>query len=156
LIHSFAGGADGAGPSGLIAVNGVLYGTTASGGAYHYGTVFSLTTAGVHRVIYNFAGEGYGLAPQALTSLHGTLYGTTTYGGSGPCATNGHKGCGTVFAVTLAGSESVIHEFRGGADGAYPEAGLTAVGGTLYGTTSQGGLGLAPGPGTIFEITFGK
>jgi uncharacterized repeat protein (TIGR03803 family) len=43
LLHTFTGG-DGIGPTGLVnGSGGVLYGTTKSGGAYGYGTVFALT-----------------------------------------------------------------------------------------------------------------
>ena len=43
LLHSFAGGTDGADPLGdLIDVEDTLYGTTDSGGAYEYGTAFKL------------------------------------------------------------------------------------------------------------------
>ena len=42
MLHSF-GGSEGSGPrAGLIDVGGTLYGTTYSGGAYNYGTIFSL------------------------------------------------------------------------------------------------------------------
>ena len=45
MLHSFAGGSDGAGPyGGLIDMNGTLYGTTEFGGGTHgHGTVFTLT-----------------------------------------------------------------------------------------------------------------
>ena len=62
--------------------------------------------------------------------------------------------CGRVFVSTPAsvatqaaaptsrlapGTEQVLYSFKGGKDGAYPEAGLIDVNGTLYGTTSAGG-----------------
>ena len=45
-----------------------------------------------------------------------------------------------------------LYIFRGsqGADGAIPESGLLDVGGTLYGTTTEGGTG---GGGTVFKVT---
>jgi uncharacterized repeat protein (TIGR03803 family) len=48
VIHSFAGGADGANPIASLmgAGAGVLYGTTTSGGSYRHGTVFRLTPRG--------------------------------------------------------------------------------------------------------------
>jgi uncharacterized repeat protein (TIGR03803 family) len=80
------------------------------------------------------------------------LYGTTAAGGVHLC---GSGGCGTVFSVTTAGVEKVLYSFGGGADGANPEAGLINIGGTLYGTTCEGGgsgcSGL--GCGTIFSVT---
>jgi uncharacterized repeat protein (TIGR03803 family) len=49
------------------------------------------------------------------------------------------------------GGEHVLHFFAGGKDGADPEAGLTLVNGTLYGTTFAGGS--SNGFGTLFSIT---
>ena len=45
---------------------------------------------------------------------------------------------------------SVLYSFKGEPDGAEPEAGLTNIGGALYGTTALGG---ANGLGTVFKIT---
>ena len=43
MIHNFGSVRnDGNGPTGLIDVNGTLYGTTYSGGAHGYGTVFAI------------------------------------------------------------------------------------------------------------------
>ena len=57
---------------------------------------------------------------------------------------------GTVFSVTTAGTERVIHSFGGTADGKSPEAPLIALNGNLYGTTAYGGT---KNQGTVFEIT---
>ena len=47
----------------------------------------------------------------------------------------------------------MLHNFQAGADGALPYGGLvSAGGGLLYGTTSQGGLGNV---GTVYKITTG-
>jgi uncharacterized repeat protein (TIGR03803 family) len=44
VLYSFKGEQDGEYPaSGLIDVNGTFYGTTLNGGAYSYGTVYSIT-----------------------------------------------------------------------------------------------------------------
>ena len=44
VLHSFGSGGDGTAPeAGLLNVNGTLYGTTSTGGAYGKGTVFALT-----------------------------------------------------------------------------------------------------------------
>jgi uncharacterized repeat protein (TIGR03803 family) len=59
----------------------------------------------------------------------GTLYGTTLGGGSG-C---GSSGCGTLFKLSTAGKETVLDRFKGGTDGANPEAGLIEMNGALYG-----------------------
>ncbi|MBV8532037.1 MAG: hypothetical protein JO104_12035, partial [Candidatus Eremiobacteraeota bacterium] len=92
-------------------------------------------------VVYRFAGGPHdGASPTVgLIDVKGTLYGTTSFGGPG-CAYG--LGCGTVFSLSTAGSEKVLHRFRGGrSDGKYPEAALIDVKGTLYGTTSYGGAG---------------
>lgn len=67
--------------------------------------------------------------------MKGLLYGTTINGGSG-CS---GLGCGAVYSITTTGTETVLHIFAGTTDGEDPEAGLTVVNGTLYGTTYDGG-----------------
>ncbi|MDA8115033.1 MAG: hypothetical protein M0Z43_09955 [Acidithiobacillus sp.] len=152
--HAFAGTpSDGAAPyAGLVMdASGNFYGTTAHGGAHGQGTVFKITPAGVESVVYSFSGgTGDGASPYAGLALDasGNLYGTTIYGGT-------HDD-GTVFKITPAGVESVVHTFVGGTgDGAYPYAGLLLdASGNLYGTTLSGGDGGgASGQGTVFKIT---
>ncbi|MFY9842137.1 MAG: choice-of-anchor tandem repeat GloVer-containing protein, partial [Terriglobales bacterium] len=45
---------------------------------------------------------------------------------------------------------SVVHNFTGGSDGAYPMNGFTANGKNLFGTTSSGGTS---GVGVVFKIS---
>lgn len=87
------------------------------------------------------------------------LYGVTYVGGNGNCTIYPllQAGCGTVFELTrLPGggwSETVLYEFQGGSDGAFPEAGLVSdQAGNLYGTTAGGGLSQAC-CGTVFELS---
>jgi uncharacterized repeat protein (TIGR03803 family) len=83
VVHSFAGGTDGANPyAGLLRVAERLYGTTWAGGAYGRGTVFEIKpTTGAEKVVHSFAGGSDGAYPFAgLIYVGGTLYGTT-YGG---------------------------------------------------------------------------
>ena len=163
VLYSFCSKAncpDGDGPSGaLINVNGTLYGTTQSGGAYNNnapynsGTFFSFNPqTGVETVLHSFGSGTDGWFPLAgLIKIGGKLYGTTNGGGviSNTC---GSVGCGTVFSLNLkTGAETLLHSFVGvPSDGAYPGAGLINVGGTLYGTTQNGGLVVSAG--TIFSI----
>ena len=96
VSHSFGDGhSDGKGPdSGLIDVNGTLYGTTYVGGASGGGTVFSITTSGTEQVVHSFSNGsqgGYGLEA-GLLNVNDTLYGATVSGGT-------HED-GTVFALT--------------------------------------------------------
>jgi uncharacterized repeat protein (TIGR03803 family) len=158
VLYSFgAHRNDGALPrAGLTDVKGTLYGTTSYGGAYGGGTVFSITPGGKEKVLYSF-GASYlgGHDPTAgLVEVSGTFYGTLQNGGlTGSCYTG--AGCGAVFSITPSGKEKVLYRFSG-PDGAYPDATLLNVNGTLYGTTSAGGTnacGFPPrGCGTIFSI----
>jgi uncharacterized repeat protein (TIGR03803 family) len=145
VIYRFKAGADGAHPyAGLIALNGTLCGTTYQGGTSGWGTVFKVSTLGKEHVLYSFKGGADGAYPHAgLTALNGILYGTTYAGG-------GLSGWGTVFKVSMSGTEHVLYRFKAGADGAHPYAGLIAVNGTLYGTTYQGGI---KGWGTVFNVS---
>jgi uncharacterized repeat protein (TIGR03803 family) len=154
-LYSFKGGTDGAlSTSPLLDVNGILYGTTQNGGtgcdSAGCGTIFTITPSGKERVLYRFKGGKDGSSPEAsLVDVNGTLYGTTYGGGGTICYMK--LGCGTVFAVTTTGKETVLHSFTGGAgDGAYPWAGLIDVKGTLYGTTVSGGT---TDDGTVFTVS---
>jgi uncharacterized repeat protein (TIGR03803 family) len=159
VLHNFGtGSGDGVYPyAGLLNVKGTLYGTTEGGGANcsargGCGTVFKITTAGVENVLYSFKADPDGEHPFAgLINVNGTLYGTTDEGGT-YCESSSAFGCGTVFAITTSGTETVLNSFGAGSgDGSYPDAGLLNVKGTLYGTTSSGGA-YAYG-GTVFKIT---
>jgi uncharacterized repeat protein (TIGR03803 family) len=156
VVYRFQGHSDGSFPLVIPTnVEGTLYGTTADGGGHGAGTVYSVTKAGAENVIYRFRkkGTGDGASPYSrLQNVNGTLYGTTYYGGGTGC---GSFGCGTVYSVTPAGAETIIHAFTGGGDGALPYSGLLPVGTALYGTTRNGGgdgcNGL--GCGTVFSIS---
>lgn len=150
VLHSFGGLAgkviDGDYPyAGLTDLGGTLYGTTASGGAHGYGTVFSITTTGKEKVVYSFGGKtSDALYPEAgLIAVNGTFYGTTTAGGK--------NDAGTVFSVSTDGKEKVLHSFGSGTDGRDPAAALLDVSGTLYGTTAEGGANGSGG--VVFSIT---
>lgn len=151
--YLFAGGKDdGCKPrSRLINVAGKLYGTTIQGGIGGFpgnGTIFSVTPGGKETVLHRLKGaftsdDGNCNFNCSLTNLAGTLYGTA-YGG-------GKNGVGSVFSITLAGAFKTLYSASTKGDaGGYPDAGLTNVGGTLYGTMSQGPQGKA---GTVFSVT---
>ena len=134
VLHSFAGGSDGADPmAGLIDVNGTLYGTTGGGGSSKSGTVYRISTTGSEKVLYSFTGGSDGMFPDAgLTNVRGTLYGTTFACGGSSCY-------GTVYSVSTSGSEKVLHSFDTAGDGGNPIGDLLDVNGMLYGATSAGG-----------------
>jgi uncharacterized repeat protein (TIGR03803 family) len=161
VIHNFENGnGDGYLPlASLIAVKGVLYGTTPAGGAGTdcagaggCGTVFSITPSGKETIVYSFQGGSDGSFPAAnVIAVNGTIYGTTEFGGA-YCGGNG--GCGTIFSVNATGQEQVLHSFAGGSDGNGPVAGLKFLNGTLYGTTGNGGGSSScyGGCGTVFAL----
>jgi uncharacterized repeat protein (TIGR03803 family) len=146
VLYAFTGGSDGAGPVGELIrdAQNNLYGTTSTGGANEWGTVFKLDTSGNFTLLYTFKGTPDGAQPNAALLLDsaGNLYGTTSAGGS--------DDVGTVFKLDPSGNESILHSFSSGTDGAFPLAPLSGDPQTLmYGTTSEGGAGNS---GTIFQI----
>jgi uncharacterized repeat protein (TIGR03803 family) len=151
-LYSFRGGTDGSEPLGaLVALRGVLYGTTEFGGKDGDGTVFSIAPSGKERVVYSFRGGSDGATPvlAGMVAVNGTLYGTTNAGGDSSCRVAYSVGCGTVFAISSAGKERVLHRFKGKRDGSAPSGALIAIGDTLYGTTNFGGVA---NNGTVFKI----
>jgi uncharacterized repeat protein (TIGR03803 family) len=147
VLYSFTGIPDGASPrAGVIAQstqggNVKLYGTTSQGGTENVGTVFELDN-GHETILHNFnALNGDGIGPVGLLEAGG-FYGTTVAGGALNCD------CGTVFRVTSAKRETILHAFTG-LDGVNPVAGLVRdKAGNLYGTTLNGGNDY----GTIFKL----
>src|ERR1039457_1437057 len=140
---------DGDGPiAGLVqAANGDFFGTTSSGGANGYGTVFKITPGGTLTTLYSFCSQSGctdSATPYAglVQAANGNLYGATGEGGA--------HGSGTIFKITPSGTLTTLHSFNR-TDGGAPEAGLVqAADGDLYGTTITGG---AIGLGTVFKIT---
>jgi len=136
LLHEFAGGVDGAEPSGLSISGSTLYGTALWGGASGYGTIFKVETNGSgYSLLHEFAGGVTdGRWPNGSLIISGsTLYGTTAAGGA--------SGKGTIFKLQTGGSGFVLlHEFAGGADDGDNPVGFPLISSsTIYGTTHYGG-----------------
>jgi uncharacterized repeat protein (TIGR03803 family) len=153
VLHTFTGGSDGGEPfAGLILdKKGNLYGTTFYCGANDDGVVFELAPGGKETVLYSFKGGSGGANPYAgslIADTAGNFYGMTYAGGA--------KGDGAVYELKLDGTETVLHSFAGGSDGAAPFAGLIIdSAGNLYGTTQSGGMtcnGMGSGCGTVFKL----
>ncbi|HEY1615683.1 MAG TPA: choice-of-anchor tandem repeat GloVer-containing protein [Rhizomicrobium sp.] len=129
--------------AGVLELNGLLYGTTLTGGEYTNealpggGILFSLDpSTGVENILHSFGNVGDGFGSQtAMVNVKGVLYG----------ALNWQSYTGTIFAFDLSGQkEKLVYTFCGQTDcvdGKYPSAGIVAVKGTLYGTTLEGGTG---------------
>jgi uncharacterized repeat protein (TIGR03803 family) len=166
VIHRFGvDKGDGAGPyAGLILDSaGNLYGTTYAGGTGcagdGCGTVYELTPVSgggwketVLHAFNNNGKDGYAPGNQPLALDHaGNLYGTTETGGC--CG-------GTVFKLTPGSKgrwkETIIHNFRPGADGSFAGAGVVMDrAGSLYGTTDDGGDPNC-GCGVIYKLSQNK
>ena len=179
-LYSFAGGADGASPTNLIADEaGNLYGVSDIGGggtgarcmsngtSIGCGVVFQLRPPGPgehawHEVVLHaFSGNDDGYEPTGLTIFEGKLYGFS-WGGSGTC--NG--GCGTVYELTPPGfgrhewTYKRLHTFTGptAAHGPFGNP-LVDRTGSIYGIAYSGGpsgpTGCAPfvGCGEVFKLT---
>jgi uncharacterized repeat protein (TIGR03803 family) len=121
ILHAFSGSPDGAQAEGSLVSDGhgTLYGTTFKGGIYDYGTVYRLTKGG-KETVYSFAGPGGdGAFPIGglVADADGNLYGTTYQGGA--------SNDGVVFKISATtGKEAILHNFTGGSDGMWPQAGL--------------------------------
>jgi uncharacterized repeat protein (TIGR03803 family) len=153
ILHSFAGGSDGANPNGGLVLDskGNVYGTTFGGGnesgecgSLGCGTAFDLKPpsqkggAWTEKMLYRFSVQD-GAAPAAgvVFGGNGDLYGTTEGGGT--------NGSGVVFELAAptggrgSWKEAVLYRFNDGNDGANPAAGLVFdAHGDLYGTAYRG------------------
>jgi uncharacterized repeat protein (TIGR03803 family) len=143
VLHAFGAGNDGATVwGGLVRDSkGHLYGTTAGGGAYTYGSVFELTPDSggkwTEQVLHSFQNNGSdGTEPSSTLILDGVgnLYGTTPDGANRHCT----YGCGVVFELTphpSGWSEAVLYRFPLPRGGCCPYAGVIRdAEGNLYGT----------------------
>lgn len=160
--------------------NGKLYAAAVAGGTGQCmdelgftvgcGVVFELTppAPGSHNwhasTIYNFTGLGDGAEPMSslVVDKSGNIYGSAVAGGGlGVCPPGiiHVRTCGTVFRLTPptssggAWTETTVHAFAGGTDGAMPYGSVILDKDVIYGTTfGGGGCNNFGGCGTVFEI----
>lgn len=160
ILHTFTkNGVDGTQPAaGLIFdAAGNLYGTTAEGGAYDYGTVFELRPSSggswTERVLHSFGdGNNDGVNPNSSLTLDaaGNLYGGTPNGGA--------DNAGIVFELTRKSNgsweEKVLCSFPNSPNnysaGPFDARLIFDSSGNLYGTTVGGG---AYNYGSVFELS---
>jgi uncharacterized repeat protein (TIGR03803 family) len=150
VLHSFAGGSDGANPLSGPVLNqaGILYGSTSAGGPSGFGTIYSVDAAGNESTLFSFTGGTDGAYPYSnlILDAAGNLYGAASQGG---CC-----GQGTVYEFSN-GSLIALHGFSAApsgtnSDGEFPEGGLIFdSAGNLYGTAAQAGVDAW---GTVYEI----
>jgi uncharacterized repeat protein (TIGR03803 family) len=150
ILYSFINATDGAFPvAGLTQdASGNLFGTASTGGVMNCtalfgkcGTVFKVDTAGQFSMLYSFQGattgpDGGTPLSSLLLDAAGNLIGTTNVGGTGaPCFVG--FTCGTIFQVTPAGKETLLHSFGPGDGAAMPTAGLVQdAAGNFYGLST--------------------
>lgn len=154
-------------PPGLtLSAAGVISGTPIQAGTYT-GTVEATNSSGpaamqafsivitrdsiTYTILHNFedgsvAHDGTNFLGGLVRGTDGNLYGVTEGGGS--------QFEGTVFKITPAGAETILHTFADGTvanDGQEPTGPLIlGVDGNLYGTAQNGGL---TNQGVVFKIT---
>ncbi|MGO8673184.1 MAG: choice-of-anchor tandem repeat GloVer-containing protein, partial [Capsulimonadaceae bacterium] len=163
LLHTFGDGTvtnDGDYPNGLVqASNGFFYGTTPGGGSAGEGTVFKIDDLGNETILHSFgdgtvANDGSEPYGGLVIGSDGNLYGTTYYGGTTGAPGQATAGSGTVFRITTAGVETILHNFDDGSvmnDGTDPQGVLIqATDGNFYGITHYGG---SANYGTVYQIT---
>jgi len=123
--------------------NGILYGTTESGGPDDAGTVFQISTNGTFTSLFSFAiVNGANPAAGLVEGTDGKLYGTT-YSGSGV------KSNGTAFRISAAGVFEPLISFDY-TNGPGPIGNLAlGTDGNFYGTTVAGGY---DGVGALFRL----
>jgi uncharacterized repeat protein (TIGR03803 family) len=173
VLYAFQGAYDGWYPGEVVfGPNGSLFGTTQIGGSAYVGvscegnparnhvgcgTVFELTPptkAGgswTKTILHNFpsyVGDGRNPGHVVIFDALGNLYGT---------AGGGSAGYGMVYELTppkgKGGSwtQTVLHNFTGGSDGADPYPGLVlGANGVLYGTAASGA---SASTGIVFQLT---
>jgi uncharacterized repeat protein (TIGR03803 family) len=84
--------------------DGKLYGTTCAGGAYNWGTIFRVTTAGSFETLWNFNNTSEkricprGITGALLKDQDGNFYGATKWGG--------RDNIGTLFKLTLTSADT--------------------------------------------------
>jgi uncharacterized repeat protein (TIGR03803 family) len=118
--------------------------------------VFKLDPTGKETVMYGFTGGPDGGEPHAglVRDSQGNPYGTTVYGGG----TSGciiPRGCGVIFKLDPAGTETVLYRFPGETGAWSPLGVLRTSSGNFFGIAEFGGFstcGLIDGCGVAFRL----
>jgi uncharacterized repeat protein (TIGR03803 family) len=151
-LHSF-GSVSGDGQTPFVGPitdsSGDLIGTCQFGGAKAAGTLWKVTAGGSYTTTHTFGAVAKdGQVPSGIVLFGAkTIYGTCQFGGA--------NAAGTVWEVSSSGVYKTIYSFGAtNADGQVPMGLAVDAKGDLFGTCQHGGPnGLAPGAGTLWEIT---
>jgi uncharacterized repeat protein (TIGR03803 family) len=126
--------------------DGNYYGTTAVGGAFDQGSIFTASSSGNITLIYSFFGiDGKAPSNSLIEGNDGALYGTAPEGGA--------FGFGTLFKITNTGAFTKLVDFTGSAGnapGSVPGSIILHPDGNFYGVTEAGG---SLGFGTLFRVS---
>ncbi len=150
LVHSFGVSAsDLSSPGGRLVqdADGMIYGTSAAGGASGRGGIYRFDPS-TRRVAVVMSADAALVGAGALEfglvrGRDGNFYGVAPQGGA--------YHVGTVFRVTPWGAVQSLHDFQGAADGQQPSGALIqASDGALYGVTAAGG---ANSRGTVYRVS---
>jgi uncharacterized repeat protein (TIGR03803 family) len=122
---------------------GNTYGTTSTGGATRFGTIFKVNKLGKETVLYTFTGgadEAFpesGLIRDAAGNLYGTTFGQFDQGQNG-----------TIFKLDMTGHMTVLLTFNQ-FNGSFPNDLVRDAAGNFYGSTFAGG---ALDKGVVFKL----
>jgi uncharacterized repeat protein (TIGR03803 family) len=113
---------------------GGFYVATDGGGASNLGTLSLIRKDGTSQVLHSFIGgsDGQNADGAPTGGSDGYIYGPTQFGGG--------SGCGTIYRYSpTSGAYNQLYAFKCAPDGAFPFAGLTAIGDGFIGTSYDGG-----------------
>lgn len=137
-IYNFTGGIGGRAPGGgpLLGTNGIFYGTTQLGGTSGSdGVLFSITTAGVYKVLQNFP-RGSGMSQGSpIQASDGNLYGANS---------------STVYKYTPSGTFTTIYTLKGSQNNNEVGPVVQTADGSLYIAVYNGGTSAC---GSILQLT---
>jgi uncharacterized repeat protein (TIGR03803 family) len=150
ILYNFTSAGDGGDPYAGVVLDraGNIYGITAEGGAFGFGTIFELIAGSdgtwTEKVLHSFTGGNDGVAPSYGTLIldgSGNIYGVTNGGGV--------HDYGVVFELTPGSNgswtEKVLYAFSGGAEGSGPSGGVVFDrAGNLYGVSAYSAFELTP------------
>ncbi|HKK39949.1 MAG TPA: choice-of-anchor tandem repeat GloVer-containing protein [Cryomorphaceae bacterium] len=136
--------ADGSNPVGglTLLADGALLGSTSSGGANNFGTVFRYDEAVLEK-IHDFSLPLGGAEPNGIINSNTDFFGVTASGGL--------YNTGVFYTSDLSGDRTKLYDFEGSVDGQNPNGEIVEVeNGTFYGTLRFGGPNSA---GTVYSLT---
>ncbi len=136
-----------------LGIDGNAYGTSLTGGANNYGTVFkAIPNRGIPTLhSFNLVDDGSPWGGLTL-STDGSFYGATPYGGTNSgCYVSGATSCGTAFKISPGGKFTTLHDFDSTDGGGQYAALVQGTDGEFYGTSAP--TGRPDEYGSIYKMT---